>query len=80
MKAHSQGIVSDLLGMSGREKAYAKERIRLLAEARQRRADELAIASPWQWISVNWEIEREVRAKLEKKFPSWALYAARERW
>jgi hypothetical protein len=30
-------------------------------------------------MRVKWEIEREVRARLERKFPRWALYAARGR-
>jgi hypothetical protein len=57
-----------------------EDRARLLAEVRRRRADELACASLWQRVRVNWEIEREVRAKLEKKYPRWALYAAPERF
>jgi hypothetical protein len=77
VRADSQGIVSDFLGRLGRGAAYREERARLLSEARQRRADELERASTWRRVSINWQIEREVRAKLKKKFPKWALYAAR---
>jgi hypothetical protein len=80
MKADSQGIISDGLGRLGRGKAYRAERTRLLAEARLRRADELERASFWQSIRITWEIERGVRAELARKFPRWALYAARERF
>ncbi len=79
MKREPQGIVASLFGRMGRTPAYAQERARLVAEARVRRADELACASPWRRIRVNWEIERDVRAKLEKTFPRWALYTARRR-
>jgi hypothetical protein len=64
-------------GTFGRSKAYREERTQLIAEARQLRADELERASALRRISIHLEIEREVRAKLEKKYPRWALYAAR---
>lgn len=75
MKAKSQRIVADGFLRMGRNHAYMEERARLLSEARLRRGDELACASLWQRVSVNWEIEREVRAKLAKRYPRWALYA-----
>jgi hypothetical protein len=72
--------VAGFPGRFGRPKAYWEERAALVAQVRRRRADELACASLWRRISVNWEIEREVRAALEKKYPRWALYAARGRF
>ena len=80
MKAKSQRIVADGYGRLCGADGYNEDRARLLAEARQRRAGELARGSLWQRVSVNWEIEREVRAKLAKKYPRWALYAARGRF
>jgi len=80
MKRDSQKIVADGYRRLRGTDAYRDERARLLAEARRRRGDELACASLWQRISVNWEIEREVRAKLAKRFPREALYAARVRF
>jgi hypothetical protein len=80
MKTDSQRIVADGFRRLRKTGAYEDERTRLIAEARRRRGDELACASLWQRISVNWEIEREVRAKLAKRFPREALYAARVRF
>jgi hypothetical protein len=79
MNANLQGIIHEAFGSFGCSKAYREERTRLVAEARRICAGELERASSWRRLSINWEIEREVRAKLEKKFPRWALYAARER-
>lgn len=79
MKRDYPGIVHGSWGRLGRGKDYAEERARLVGEARQRRAAELACAPLWSRISIAWEIEREVRAKLRKKFPFGALYAARGR-
>jgi hypothetical protein len=76
VKADSQRIVHDAFGRFGRGKAYQEERARLRAEARRRMADALACASLWRRVSIYWEIERQVRAELQKKYPRWALYAA----
>jgi hypothetical protein len=79
VRSDSQGIVQDAFGRIEGSEGYQEERARLLLEARQRRADEWASASFWRRMRVKWEIEREVRARLERKFPRWALYAARGR-
>jgi hypothetical protein len=75
VKARSLKIVADGFGRLCGAKGREEERARLLAEARRLRGDELARASFWRRVRVNREIGREVRAKLEKKFPRWALYA-----
>jgi hypothetical protein len=74
MNQHSLEIVADGLQRLRRAKKWRAVRARLLAEARIRRREELGGASTLRRIWLEWEIQREVHARMGELFPDSALF------
>jgi hypothetical protein len=74
VKFKTPKIIADGPERFRQSKSYQEDRAQLLAEAHQRYAEALDGASFVRRILITLQIEREVRAKLQQKFPPGALH------
>jgi hypothetical protein len=58
-----------------RSKAHWEEHVKVRAEVRQRFEQAVEQRGFWRRLVLWWEIEREVRKEMKRRFPPGALYA-----